>query len=250
MFEELDPAAEHTFPAAEAQPEAQKASQKDTFEAQNAAQREASHKILRERAEQAERRAQELERMIQMNMNQQQTTKMQIAEPDEDDFDISDDTYVEGKHLKKYIKHLKNEVKNTKKQFEEYNQQNALAQADMRLKSQFSDFDNVVSAENLEKLKQQKPALYRTIYANNDIYDRGYSAYEMIKNSGLSGEQYDAIDKKVEENRAKPRAAANASPQTSDTPLARVGDYDRRILSEERMEQLRRQVAQAKMYKS
>jgi len=244
MFEELDPAAEHTFPAAEAKPV-----ENNPQPSAQDSQKEANMRILRERAEQAERRAQELERMIQMNMNQQQTTKMQIAEPDEDDMDISDDTYVEGKHLKKYIKHLKNEVKNTKKQFEEYNQQNALAQADMRLKSQFPDFESVVSAENLEKLKQQKPALYRTIYANNDIYDRGYSAYEMIKGAGFAGEQYDAIDKKVEENRAKPRAAANASPQTGETPLARVGDYDRRILSEERMEQLRRQVAQAKMYK-
>ncbi len=207
-------------------------------------------RILRERAENAERRAQDLERMVQMNMSQQQTTRMQIAEPDEDDFSVGDDTYVEGKDLKKYVKGLKQEIKNTKKQFEEYHQQTALAQAEMRLRSQFSDFDSVVTKENLDKLAAAKPSLHRTIYASNDIYDRGYAGYELIKASGVLDNQYQDVDKRVEDNKSKPRSAANAAPQTSETPLARVGDYDRRILSEARKDQLRRQVEQAKMYKS
>lgn len=211
-------------------------------------QKETSMRILRERAEAAERRAQELERMVQMNMSQQQSHKMQLVD-DEDDFDLSDDTYIEGKHLKKYVKGLKQELKNTRKQFEEYSQQSAVTQAEIRLKNQFNDFDSIVSRENLEKLQQQKPVLYRTILANNDIYDKGYAAYELIKSSGILTDQYQDLEKKVEENRAKPRSAANAAPQSGDTPLTRVGDYDRRILSEERKEQLRRQVEEAKRYR-
>jgi hypothetical protein len=209
-------------------------------------QKEANMRILRERAEAAERRSLELERMMQMNMSQNQPSQKMQLEDDEDDFDLSDDTYIEGKHLKKYVKSLKNELKNTRKQFEDYNNQQSQYNAEIRLKSQFSDFDSVVSTENIDKLKQQKPALFRTIMANADIYDKGYAAYEMIKNSGILADQYQEVDKRLEDNRMKPRSAANASPQSGETPLTRVGDYDRRILSEERKEQLRRQVKEAK----
>lgn len=245
MFDELDQAAQHTFPAQTEQTQ-EKPQQTQTQESQ----KEANLRILRERAEAAERRSLELERMIQMNMsNNQQSNKMQIEAADDDDFDLGDDNYVEGKHLKKYVKNLKQELKNTKKQFEEYNQQTALTNAEMRLKSQFSDFDSVVTTENLQKLSQQKPSLHRTIYANTDIYDRGYAAYEMIKNSGLVSDQYQALDKRVEENKSKPRSAANASPQSGDTPLTRIGDYDRRILTDADKDRLRRQVEEAKRYK-
>jgi hypothetical protein len=216
---------------------------------QQDSQKEINMRILRERAESAERRSAELERMVQMNMSQnQQSQKMQL-EDDEDDFDLNDDTYIEGKHLKKYVRNLKNELKNTRKQFEDYNQQNALTQAEIRLKSQFNDFDAVVNQENLRKLEQQKPALFRTILANNDVYDKGYAAYEFIKSSGIVANQYNELDRRVEDNKMKPRSAANASPQSGDTPLTRVGDYDRRILSEERKEQLRRQVEEARRYR-
>jgi len=245
MFDELNPAAEHLFPT-EPEQTTEKPQQNTTPD-----QKEVNMRILRERAETAERRSLELERMVQMNMSQQNqhNNKMQLADNDDDDFDMSDDTYVEGKHLKKYVKNLKQELKNTKRQFEEYNQQNAITNAEMRLKNQFNDFESVVSKENLEKLQQQKPALYRTILANTDIYDKGYTAYELIKNSGILAGNYQELDKKVEENRSRPRSAANAAPQSGDTPLARVGDYDRRVLTEERKDQLRRQVDEAKRYK-
>lgn len=210
-------------------------------------QKEVNFRILRERAEAAERRAQELERLVMSNMNQNQpSTKMEIQE---DEIDIRDDDFIEGKHLKKYIKSLKNELKTTKKQFEEFHQQNSVANAEVRLKSQFADFDSVVSRENIEKLAQQKPALYRSIMANQDIYDRGYTAYEMIKSSGIGVNEYAEVDKRIADNREKPRAAAAVAPQMGETPLARVGEYDRRTLSEERKEQLRRYVAEAKKYR-
>ncbi len=243
MSNELNPAAEHLFPA-----EQEQTADKPQQNTAQDTQKEANMRILRERAEAAERRSLELERMVQMNMSQQQTNKMQVTD-DEDDFDIGDDTYIEGKHLKKYVKSLKQELKNTKKQFEEYNNQNSLSNAEMRLKNQFSDFNTVVTTENLEKLAAQKPALYRTILANTDVYDKGYTAYELIKHSGIIDNNYQELDRRVEENRSKPRSAANASPQSGETPLARVGDYDRRVLTEERKDQLRRQVEEAKRNK-
>lgn len=247
MFDQLNEAGDHLYPAQQEQSNEVQASEPKNGTHQES-QKETSMRILRERAESAERRSLELERMMQINMSQQkhqQTNRLQIEEED-DYLDVNDDTYIEGKHLKKYVKNLKQELKNTKKQFEEYNQQNALHQAEMRLKNQFTDFDSVVNKENLEMLQHQKPVLYRTILANSDIYDKGYAAYEMIKSSGILNDQYADLDKKVEENRSRPRSAANASPQSGDTPLTRVGDYDRRILSEERKDMLRKQVEEAK----
>lgn len=248
MLDQLNEATDHLYPVENQQNNepAQEVQQAPVQESP----KETSMRILRERAEAAEKRSLELERMIQMNMSQQnqQHNKMNLVD-DEDYFDLSDDTYIEGKHLKKYVKNLKQELKNTRKQWEEYNQQNAITQAEIRLKNQFNDFESVVNKENLEKLQYQKPALYRTILANSDIYDKGYAAYELIKHSGILADHYQELDKKVEENKFKPRSAANASPQSGDTPLTRVSDYDRRILSEERKDQLRRQVEEAKRYK-
>jgi hypothetical protein len=243
MLDQLNEATEHLYPTQ------QEPADVSSQNAPQESQKESNMRILRERAEAAERRSLELERIVQMNMSQQQPAKMQLIENDDDDFDVSDDTYIEGKHLKKYVKSLKQELKNTKRQFEEYNQQNALTQAEIRLKNQFSDFDSIVTKDNLDKLASQKPSLYRTILSNPDVYDKGYAAYELIKNSGIISDHYQDLEKRVEENKFKPRSAANASPQSGETPLARVGDYDRRILSEERKDQLRRQVEEAKRYK-
>jgi hypothetical protein len=220
----------------------------ETTAKQVESEKEQNLRYLRERAEMAERRNQELERMIQMNMNQNQpSTKLQLEE--EDDFDVSDDTYIEGKHLKKYIRTLKNDLKKTKEQQAEFMRQSTVANAELRLKSQFADFDSVVCKENLEKLSSQKPALFRSIMSNPDIYDQGYTAYEMIKGSGIGQNLFEKQDRRLEENKAKPRASANASPQTSETPLTRVGDFDRRILTKERKDEINRQVELAKSYK-
>ena len=200
-----------------------------------------SIRALREQRDAAERKAAEYERYIQQNMSQQQTTKMQLHE--EDDMDISDDTYVEGKHLKKYIKKLEKKLESNEKRFSEYNETNA----EMRLKSQFNDFDNVVTHDNLRKLQQQKPALYRTILANPDLYDKGYTAYELIKNSGIASNNnndYEDVDRRVAQNQSKPRSASNVAPQVSESPLGEVTNIGRRIISEKQAAEIIRQSSQ------
>jgi hypothetical protein len=202
--------------------------------------------ILRRRAEEAERRNQEFERYIQSMQQPQQQQKQ--AEPDEDDLGIEDDTYVEGKQLKKQIKYLKNEIRQTKKQFEEMNQASTQSSAELRLKSRYTDFDTVVNTDNIRKLAEEKPALYRSIMANPDLYDKGESAYELIKNV-LKPDQYVEEDRRIEENAKKPRSSAVAAPQASDSPLARFGDYDRIVLTEERRNEVIKRLNQAKQYR-
>lgn len=249
MLDELDTTTQQ-YVQSEAEPSVSPTEQIVQPNVKSESEKEQNLRILRERAEAAERKSQELERLIQMNMSQQQATKLQVAD-DEDDFDISDDTYIEGKHLKKYVKNLKKELKDTKREIREAAERTASTQAEFRLKSEYSDFEQVVTKENLEKLQQLKPSLYRSLVANPDIYDRGCTAYDMIKYSPLFDKQeYHELDRKMEDNRVKPRSAgSNAAAQTGETPLARVGDYDRRVLTEERKAQLRRQVEEAKRNK-
>lgn len=203
--------------------------------------------LLRARVEAAERRNQEFERYIQSLQQTQQPAAKQV-EPDTDDFAIEDDTYVEGKQLKKYIKSLKNELQQTKKQFEEMSQTTTQSSAELRLKSKYSDFDSVVTPENVQKLAQLKPALYRSVMANADWYDKGESAYELIKNV-VKADEYQEQERRIEENARKPRAAAVAAPQASDSPLARFGDYDRLVLTEERRQQVLKRLEEAKMFR-
>lgn len=201
--------------------------------------KENSLRILRERAEAAERRALEVEQLLRSQQQPQQIEE-------EDDFDIKDEDYVEGKHVKKPIRKLQKELKETQKKLEEQRQYFASATAETRLKSQFSDFDSVVTEENIKKLATTKPALYRSMMANPDLYDKGYTAYEMIKYSGVYSDEYSEQDQKLEQNKSKPRSSSAAAPQVQENPLARTADYDRRVLTEERKEQLRRQVEEAK----
>jgi hypothetical protein len=68
----------------------------------------------------------------------------------------------------------------------------------------------------------------------------------MIRASGLVDDNYNSQDRRIEENRSKPRAAANVAPQGSETPLARAGDYDRRVLTEARKTEILKRVEEAK----
>jgi len=208
--------------------------------------KEQNIRYFRERAVMAERRTQELENMMRQNTNQQTTAPR--MQPEDDAIDIQDDTYIEGKHLKKYVNSLRKELQETKKQHNDFMQQSELHNAERQLKAQFNDFDRIVSPENLRKLSQQKPALYRSIIANPDVYDKGYAAYEVIKSAGFGINEYESQDRKMADNRNKPKSATSSSSgaQTADSPLTHISNYDRRVLTEERKEQLRRQVDLAK----
>ena len=201
-------------------------------------------KTLRERAEQAERRAQELERYVQSLQPQQ---PQQPAQEEQETYAFEDDTYVEGKQLKRELKNIKKELRETRKQLQEVNQQTSSSSAELRLKARYTDFDAVVNQENIRRLAEERPSLYRSVLANPDLYEKGESVYEIIKSVFAPRDRYEAQDRKIEENAQKPRSAATA--QASTSPLASIQDYDRRILTEDRKRQLREQVRNAKMYR-
>lgn len=189
---------------------------------------------LREQRDQAERRAIEAERQLQQR---QQPTE-------EDDLGVDDDALLEGKQLKKYHNRNKGNQQKTQAQIDQIN--NALSE--LRLRTKHPDIDTVVTDENLEKLKRVKPHIYRSIMANPDFVDRGQVAHDAIT-TWIKPEKHAEQDRRLEENKAKPRSSASVGPQPSDTPLTRVGDYDRRVLSNADKDRIMREVQLAKSYR-
>lgn len=197
--------------------------------------KEQNLRFLRERAENAEKRIAEMERYLQQQQPKQQQPQV--------DLNLDDESFVEAK----YVKQIMRELQETKKQVQEVSQKSFQSTAELKLKSQNPDFDSIVTEENIRELANQHPEDYATLMANPDLYSKGKTAYNMIKEYGIL-EKYDKVDKKIEENKNKPRSAGTTSGQVADTPLSKIGEYDRRVLTKENKERLFAQVQEAKKY--
>jgi hypothetical protein len=97
---------------------------------------------------------------------------------------------------------------------------------DERLQFKFSDFNQVVTQENIELLKQTKPVLANSLRYIPDAYEQGMAAYEMIKEVvAVRGNQTptESLEmKKANENLQKPRSVQAVAKTSS---LAEVNQF-------------------------
>lgn len=115
---------------------------------------------------------------------------------EEEDFGISDDDLVEGKHLKD----LKREIKKLKSDLN----RKEISSVEERVQTKFSDYSDVVSKDNIELLKQKEPELAQSIYHIKDPYSQAVAAYKLIKNT-IAGNNENSLEKrKAMENSQKP----------------------------------------------
>ncbi len=156
---------------------------------------------LRKSKEQLEHRVQELESYLK-NLSEAKPS----VEPEED-FGIADEEIAEGKHLKKVY----SELKNLKNQI----QQERLASIPERLKTKFGDFDQVVSVENIERLKKEEPELYSTLTAGNDLYSKGVAAYKAVKALGYTNKELETQKQQVHQNHNRPMSAHSIRGQSA-----------------------------------
>ncbi len=185
---------------------------------------------LRERAERAERE-------LELSRKSQQPSE-------DDDLGVDDDALLEGKQLKKYHKQTKGNQQKTQAQLDQL----TTALATLQLRAEHPDINNIVTDENLEKLSRVKPHIYRSIMANPDFVDRGKVAHDAIT-TWIKPEKHIEQDRRLEENKNKPRTSSSVGPQQSETPLTRVGDYDRRILSNADKDRIMKEVQLAKSFR-
>lgn len=201
-------------------------------------------KVMRQQKEETERRLAQLEQHFK---EQQERATPETAPTDDYDSEY-DDMYVNRKQLSQREQKMRQEIDAQRKEMEAIKQQTQMQMAEQRLKAQYKDFDAVVTEENLEKLKQIKPAAFRSIASTPDLSDKGEMAYDLLRQYGIVKDKDDE-DLKVEQNQQKPRAANTVAPHMGESPLSQVGNYDRRTLSETRKAELRRQVAESRKYR-
>jgi hypothetical protein len=192
----------------------------ETQPAQETNDRETNWKLARQRQHELERQNYEL---------QQALAAKSAPVEDDDNISIADDGLAEGKHIKKIEKRRARDTESLYKKIEQL--ENKLSE--QALKNKHRDFDDIVTTENLQKLAEKKPALYRSIIANKDLADRGEVAHEAISTWILKPNVFQVEERKIEENRVKPRSAATVAPAANNNPLTRYQEGGRISLSED-----------------
>lgn len=108
-----------------------------------------------------------------------------------------------------------------------------------RLKARYNDFDDVVTPENIEYLRENDPELAMSLQAlKDDPFQQGIAAYKMLKKTEYY-QNRDAMKekKRIDENMNKP-VSQNAIRKTT-SPLNEANRFDRGLTPE-----LRRQLYQ------
>lgn len=187
--------------------------------------KEANLRFLRERAEKAERERDELMRYA---MSMQQQPKQQQAEPapeEELGFEVDDDALIEGRHVKQLaqeIIHLKKMMKQNQLQ----SKKTEVETMEMRLQTQYPDFNQVVTKENLVKLRQMNPDLADSILRNPDQYRQAKLAYDMVKQFGIVKNNARVTEQAVaKKNINKPRPSTSIAPTQSESPISKVNAF-------------------------
>lgn len=84
-----------------------------------------------------------------------------------------DDEFVSKKELRSLANKI-DDLHKMQKQKEE-------SQIPERLQQRFSDFKEVFTESNLNKLRQAEPELFQTLKNSNDLYNSGVAAYKSVK---------------------------------------------------------------------
>lgn len=189
--------------------------------------REEKEKISRERL-QMQRERDEAIRYAQMAMQAQQSRPQAPEEPE-----LRPDDLVEARHFQKKIKELRDEV-------DTFKRESSVSMIESQLKAKYSDFDKVVSKDNLDALQEQYPEIHKTIYTSQDLYAKGATAYQLIQKFLTPPTTQQPIfsdQKQLQKNAAKPKSLNMVNASQPETPLDRA-----RLYSEGLTEEMKKQI--------
>lgn len=208
--------------------------------------KENNFKVLRERAERAEREREELIRLLS---NQSQPKQQAPQIPQEDDpfamLGIDDESLVEGKHIKGVMEELK-KLRTTVRNYEQKTSKNEQQTLEMRLQTQFPDFSQVVTHDNLVQLRAMNPDLADSILKNEDQFKQAKLAYDMVKQMGIyRGQEYEVEKGLAQKNVNKPRPLTSLSPTKSESPISKVNAFANGTLTKNVKESLYQEMLQA-----
>ena len=156
----------------------------------------------------------------QMRYQMQQMAQQQNARQDDFNLGINDDDLAEGRHLSqlaKEVKSMKEDLRRTREEAERMALEN-------KLKTRHRDFDEVVTTDNLNRLKDEQPEIYRTIISSQDTFAQAVTAYKMIKKFGIVEDEDSSLQKLVA-NTTKPRLSGSSSTMRSSTALSNANSF-------------------------
>lgn len=177
-------------------------------------------------------------------LKEAQQKAQQYQQPEEDlTVNLNDDDLAEGRHLSKVNK----KIQKLEKQLVDYQTRMQQLALENQIKSQYPDFEKVVSAENVSLLNANEPELAMSIGANRDPYSQAIAAYKAIKRMGVVPEVSQVDQEQVErvkKNTAKPKTTASISTQ-SESPLARANAFVDGKITKELQNKLYREMLDA-----
>lgn len=167
-------------------------------------------KFKADQAKHLQREKEQLERELEFYKNQQ---PQQTQSDDDDDYSTKKDWRL----IEKKQRELEQKLAESEKQ-------NAIARAERQLLEDYPDIREVVSNENIERLKDDYPHLYNSVIASNDVYTVGAAAHEMIMAKGIHKKKPSAINQvtSINRNQSKPKSSSMVSPQHGNDPSSPI----------------------------
>lgn len=173
-----------------------------------------------------------LKQIHESSIRQQQQPRQ---EP-EDDFDynsIDDDDLPDGKTIKKVLQSEQRKRQQLEKYIRDQQQFAYENQIRNELQSKFGDFDSVVSQENINKLRDMRPGLARSLHANPDLKEKAIETYYAIKDLGLyESASYSQDRERVKKNASKPRPTQSLGGRDTNDPLSYANAFSEGLTEE------------------
>jgi hypothetical protein len=171
-----EPEVAQAVPTAESNDSAEEKQKAETF-AKKSEDQDRNWKETRRKMQELERRAKEQEELIA-----QLKTPPKAIQEDELDKLGDEDIVTKGQAKKLAAKMAEEIASRVIKEREN-------ATVEDRLSSKFNDFNQVVTRENIELLKETEPELAMSLAQNTDQYSQGVAAYKLLKRLGIGVEE-------------------------------------------------------------
>lgn len=178
---------------------------------------------LRRKKTEYEQKIQMQDELIQQLIaNRQQAIDTPVPKQEEpDEFaNLAPDEYLDYGTTRKLLEREAKEI--ARKEYQRLRQEEESSRFRERLKSEFSDFDDVVNPETLKVFDKEHPELAKDIADLKDNYKMGKHAYYLMKSMYGTPQKKDQKQREVEEKLEKSQKSVQ-SPQAYDKrPMAKA----------------------------
>ncbi len=199
--------------------EQQNTPQIDSEAVKKAEEQEKNWRAMRQRQKELEleiqRRDELLDRVLKTQAPQAPQPVVEAEEPDEE--------FIPAGKVKGIAKRMQQPLEKKVQELEAKLAQQEQQKLIQNLRTQYSDFDDVVNVETLEMLEKQEPELAATIAQFKDPYKMGLHSYKYIKALNLAEKVPEARHKKETIQKLEKNAKAVQSPQAYEKrPMAQA----------------------------